>query len=275
MGRGSSMGTAPVPLLVDVLENLLVCPALFLVSRSLESHTEKMEPENRGVPSQSLCKVAGHSQRGRSPEMNPTFKVDTSDFTAKFQEYAEVNKRGIADLANAKMLQLAFEAQRETPIAKGVKQKLLRYVEQHPEVWAGFIVKRLKKKGYRKGQWNRVKFHRAALAEHKRILGIRARAEGSLRAGYIPAIKRLWPLVKDRDIASKVTIGGAKQFGKDKGTATPAVPGEAVFAEVTNSMKGIEQFGTEAMERAKMTVMQDMDVYIERKLQEEIDKFFK
>lgn len=200
--------------------------------------------------------------------MKPSAKFDNSSFSRKFQEYAALNKRDQADLANAKLLQLAFKAQELTEKADSSK---IAQVATKPW-WPKFISKQMRGRvvGNRKGA-----YHRAAKQLSRRFLASRKKGAGFLKSGYLPAIRRLLPIVKDRSLSRPNAFGGAKQYGQDKGSVMPAKPGDFVYAEISNSAKGITKKGAEAMEQAKQFVMADMDKYIARKMQERIDQHFR
>lgn len=201
--------------------------------------------------------------------------VDVPGFDRTMHEYANYSRKTDQQIVNAKMLQLSFEAQRQTAIAKGLREKLLRYVEANASIWAGFIVKKLNKKGYRRGMWKKAQFSHEARLKHKEIIGAKFRSVGFLRAGYLPAIKKLYPMVKDKSLI-KEKVSGAKQYGKDKGSVTPALASDShPFAEISNTAAGIEKLGLVPLERAAEIIKADMETYIARKHQEEINRFFK
>lgn len=207
--------------------------------------------------------------------MQPTIQLDTRVFNAVFQQYAKHNRRDWAEICNDKALDVAFRALKETPKAdvsgvKAVAQK---------DWWPKYVAKRIvSKKGVsftRKVGGVKQKLHyqgRGYTRDEARkvsagIIAARVRSLAFLKSGWLPAIQRLWTIVRR---AKKFNRGtqGAKRYGVEKGTATVAVAGDHPVAFIVNSTIGIEKHGVGPLQRAVDASAADMRVYIGRKLEE-------
>ncbi len=200
--------------------------------------------------------------------MQPTIQLDTRGLNAVLQEYQRHNRRDWADICNDKALDVAFRAIPETPKAdvSGIKA-----LPSKPW-WNKYVAKRIAGKGatYRKGK---SKIHiqgkgydrKDAQNVSKMIIAARSRSVAFLKSGWLPAIRRLLPLSKK---PRKSSTQGSKQYGVDKGSATPAHPGDNPAAFIINSAIGIEKHGVAPLQRAIDGSVADMVTYINRKLEE-------
>lgn len=202
--------------------------------------------------------------------MKPTISIDTREFNRVLHEYQRHSRKDWADIVNAKALDVSFRALAETPKADVSEIRAL----EAREWWPKYVAKRIIGGGvsFRKGKAKiNIQgrgFSRAeAKLVSKKIIAARARSVAFLKSGWLPAIRRLYPLVKDR-IKSGVRIGGARQYGVEKGSASPAAAGDNPAAIIINSTVGIEKMGVEPLQRAVDGAAADMAVYIARKMEE-------
>jgi hypothetical protein len=199
--------------------------------------------------------------------MQPTIQLDTRGFNAVLQEYQRSNRRTWPEICNAKALDVNFRALKETPKAD---KESIRALESKPW-WPRYIRKRLKGKTVdnKRNRKSSKLGHGATgsfAAEYSRkVIAARLRSVAFLKAGWLPGIRRLSMIVKDRFGAA--TIGGAKQYGVEKGAAIPAVSGDNPTATIINSAIGIDKMGVDALQRAVDGAAADMGEYIARKLE--------
>lgn len=184
--------------------------------------------------------------------MQPTLQIDPRPFNAVMQDYARLNRRTFPEIVNAKGLDFAFRALKETPKAAAAEIRAL----PSQDWWPKFIAKQLGK-GFTK---------EAAREFSRRVIGARLRAVAFVKSGWLPTIKRLWPIVKDR-LFTRGSIQSARQYGVAKGSVRPAVAGDNPTAVLENSAMGVEKVGVAAAERAMDQVKADMAEYIARKLE--------
>jgi hypothetical protein len=202
--------------------------------------------------------------------MRPTVTLDTRQADAVLREYARHNRRDWPDIVNAKSLDFAFRALAETPKANVEEIRAL----ESREWWPKYVAKRIVGGGvrFRKGK-AKINIQGKGFSEaearevSRKIIAARSRAIAFVKSGWLPAIRRLWPLVKDK-VFARGSVSGAKQYGADKGSVRPAVPGDNPAAVLVNSAQGIEKVGPAAAQRALDGVAADMAVYIARKMEE-------
>lgn len=210
--------------------------------------------------------------------MTPVLTLDVWSFNQVLRRYAELSKRDWADIVNRKALQLAFETLKETPKADAAAIREL----ESKEWWPKYIAKRItgagvtfkhKKatihiqgRGYTRAEARQVS---------RKIIAARVRSTAFFKSGWLPAIRTLLPLVRDKAKLA-VTVGGAKQVGVDKGRARPAVSGTSPAAEIINSAfpseAKLKQFGVPALQRALERVKIDTAEYILRKTMDSAKK---
>lgn len=203
--------------------------------------------------------------------MKPTIQLDTRLFNRVMQQYSEINRRTYPEIVNAKALDVSFRALKETPKADKAEIKALA----EKPWWPKYIAKRIAGKGvvaFRKGA-SKIRIQGKGFTREEakkiseKIIASRVRSIAFRKAGWLPAIRRLYPLCKDKQYA-RGTTGGARQYGVDKGSARPAVPGDNPFALIVNSAEGIDRYGgVEALQRAINGAAMDMAEYIARKLE--------
>lgn len=209
--------------------------------------------------------------------MSASFHLDTRQFNKAIVDYKFACGRDWADIINKKALQLAFEAMKETGKAD---KEAIRKLQELPW-WPKYIAKRISKTGASytrrikgktetfnvKGRYTRAE----ARAISRRIIMARVRSTAFHKSGWLPAIKRLFPLVKDR-AGLRSGQSGVKIVGVEKGSGIAAMPGASPWAMIKNSAEGITKMGKGALQRALNYVTADTMVYIARKMQERANK---
>lgn len=208
--------------------------------------------------------------------MVPSLTVDVRGFNDTLRQYASVLKtKTWPEIVNAKALQVAFAALEETPKANVAAIREL----ESKEWWPKYVAKRISKgvtlrtKGGGKFQLSGKGFTReeARKVSHQ-ILAARARSVAFIKSGWLPAIRVLYPQVRDRQFLRDAS-GGARQLGASKGRATAARPGANPEALIANSAtgdrdaggKGLQRFGAPALQRAIDRVKADTAQYVMRK----------
>lgn len=200
--------------------------------------------------------------------MQPTIQLDTRVFNQVLNEYQRLNRRTWPEIVNAKSLDVAFRALKETPKANAAD---IQALESKPW-WPKYVAKRIVGGvSFRKGK-GRVNIHGRGYSREdaklvsQKIIAARKRSVAFVKSGWLPAIKRLFPLVKDKQFA-RGSVGGARQVGAEKGSARPAVPGDNPSALIINSAIGVEKVGVGPLQRAIDGAAADMAEYIARKME--------
>lgn len=205
--------------------------------------------------------------------MRPTIQLDTTKFNQVMREYARWNKRDWADIVNAKALDVAFRALKETPKASVSEIRQL----ESKEWWPKYVAKRIAKgvsfrKGKAKLNFQGEGFTRQdARQVSKAIIAARSRSVAFVKSGWLWGIRDLWRIVKDKVFARGGT-GGVRAIGQPKGSARPAVAGDNPAALIINSAIGVEKVGVAPLQRAVDGAAVDMASYIARKMEERARK---
>jgi hypothetical protein len=206
----------------------------------------------------------------KSDIVRATVTTNAAQLSKLLVEYAKLARKDNKEVANKTALDVVFQALKET---KKASTAAIKALEQQPW-WPKYVSKRIMGKGvtFRKKS---AKIHiqgkgfseADAKEVSRKIIAARLRSVAFLKSGWIPAIKRLWPIVKDKPRANR-NEGGARQYGQEKGSARPARDGAICVAEIINSANGIEKIGPEAAQKAIDFVAADRAAYISRKMQE-------
>jgi hypothetical protein len=80
------------------------------------------------------------------------------------------------------------------------------------------------------------------------MIGGRIRSIHFLQSGWLPAIRKLEPLVRGEG-ANTVSFRGARQVGQEKGTAIPARPGMKAKAMIENRVRSEGKRANDALIR--------------------------
>lgn len=208
-----------------------------------------------------------------------TVETNIKDFNRAMQAYYAASKYEWPDILNRKGLQLAFEALNETPKAE---REAIRNLEKL-DWWPKYVANRIKAgftfskraKGVQSKVTIKGRFTKEMAREvSKKIIAGRLRSVAFLKAGWLPAIRTLFPRVRNKPFV-RMTAGGAKQYGRDKGSAVAARPTANPFAEIVNSAEGIEKIGRPALARAMAKVTADMLSYIAQRNVAVWSRFFR
>lgn len=172
------------------------------------------------------------------------FKLDTKEFNRTLAQYRKYSRRDAALIVNTKAFYIARRAAVETPKAdrnaivselrggrlKAIVMKSGRVKNVHYNLAQLIVIARRSAAG--------LPTSKSAIADNvKKLINARARSIAFIKAGWLPAIKRLEPL------AAKIGSGAARlnrsntgiQYGQAKGSAQPAREGSMVaFATITN-----------------------------------------
>ena len=183
--------------------------------------------------------------------MSASFTIDARKFDTVLRDYQRVSRKDWKDICNSKAIDVAFRALKETPKAKAAA---IKAVAKQPW-WPKLISKRMGK-GHT----------REEAAEYSRkVIASRLRSVTFLKSGWLPAVRRLWVVARDKFFAGNA--GGARQYGQAKGSVTPAVAGDNPAAIIVNSAAGIDKMGVGALQRAVDGAAADMADYIARKME--------
>ena len=229
-----------------------------------------------------------------------SFHLDMREWNATLPRYLAVSTNTLADIVNTKGFYIARGATRETYRANSDKFEAELGV-------TGYNVKQVtrgKNKGkFRKGVKIIAKYSLAEgilrsrdydkgrkqmtkvemLGRPHRLINARKRATGFIAAGWIPAIKALQPYQKGG--GGQKQDSSVKKWGPtDIGGGMPARPGWSPIVEIWNaaippkhptSRSGLSLLihATEGLQVALNNEVASMKAYIERKMQQDVDRF--
>lgn len=222
------------------------------------------------------------------------------EFQATLRRYALVSKRTIPEICNKKALFIARGALWHTKKAnkEAIRQELLALAYIQKTAASGKTRKFLKKSAsvagapiaallinWKRGQQGRAGLYGEAMKEAvKRFIGARTRTIAFIKSGWVPAIKTLSPLVKNKS-GAKPLDPQARVYGKPKGSAKPATAGlwrvaaiieNAIGAygggkEQTHHQRALDEIGEPALEQAFADETKSMQDEIEKRLREAAD----
>jgi len=194
-----------------------------------------------------------------------TFKVRDAGFARTLRRYREFSKRDPEVIVNTKAFYVARRAVLETPKTPPERIRALLAETGGYGLWR--II------NWRRGQAGKPGLWGPAMKKAVRVvLAARLRSRAFLRAGWLPAIKRLEPLAEKRGAPRADRT--VKARGADKGWATPARPGWVAKAIIANTAQsrwdkgGALKRGVAALGRAIAFEKQSMLAYIERKMKQ-------
>lgn len=175
--------------------------------------------------------------------MIPTIKIDSREWQAAARALFETSSRTCVDFTNGQALKVAIESTRQTEKANRIK------IAYELGVIGRAVEKRISTRGKNKGKtkFKLGKFEVKQDSFAERILGSRfqktgewgvrgdtmderahnlivgrQRAASFIASGWIAARNALWSIVKNKPAGTK-SLGGAKQYGRPKGWARPAI----------------------------------------------------
>ena len=215
-------------------------------------------------------------------------RVDTKAFDKAMAEYMQFTKKSVAEVINAKCFFIARNAvlfTEKTPPTK-IDSELNAVSKEYPPAPLSVVIinSRQKKKG-EKGLTGR-KMGRAV----KKMIAARRKAINFLRSGWLPAIRILETAMKRGDIKfakryAPKNDSSVKQYGQDKGSAIWAKSNlERTFAQIENAVRGenkhsgtmsgrVHSILTSGLDKAVKAEIASIKIYVERKLNPEINKF--
>lgn len=116
----------------------------------------------------------------------------------------------------------------------------------------------------------------AFAADVARLIASRTRSVAFLKSGWIPAIQFIGAVVTNKGKAAPMDRE-ARVYGQYKGSGYPAVMGDIMTAQITNSAgtetdsgtKALHKFGAPALDAAFYDEALNMQAYVEKKLAEQ------
>jgi hypothetical protein len=203
--------------------------------------------------------------------------LDTRQFEKKMNEYLQYTKRGVSEALNQKAYFIARNAVGTTKAAtkEEIESDLRAASKKYPRApSAAILVNRERGMKGLPGLCG-AKMIRAV----ERFIRKRQAHRNFLRSGWIPAIKKLEPLVEQKrgpSLASTVSSGrsalgpGKAYYGGVSPAKVSISPVVAIWNSIntkTNLAK-VKNFLIEGLRKAIDMEIASMDVYIERKLKE-------
>lgn len=193
------------------------------------------------------------------------FQIDSREFDRTLRRYVEFSKRDFPTICNTKAFFIARRAVIETP--KAQKSDINRLISRTGAVILGKIInKRRGEKGLRGLTGEAMR--QAQLV----VIAARKRSVAFLKSGWLPAIRILEPLSEKRG-APRRPGRDVVEYGKKKGSATPARPGFKIYSQIVNAAdakhdkKGaLLTYGLPALQKAFNFETLSMKEYIERKM---------
>jgi hypothetical protein len=201
--------------------------------------------------------------------------INLTDFNralSQFMAYTKKDATQVVNEINYKVVTSAIYATFKTN-----KERIKNDLEQPSRMYKGLtvgeaIVVNGEQKKHNK-RFTRPKLNSAV----KRMIGARTRAIGSLRAPWVPSVRKLAPVVKKKFSAGL----GRLQKGRDKGGAAPARNNESGYKAVSSSWNDFNAGGDPVAQNHMRRGLQqaiddktaDLMVYVRRKVQENIDRF--
>jgi hypothetical protein len=206
-------------------------------------------------------------------------KIDISamnKFNNTFKEYVKWSKKQPAEIINTKMFYVGRNAVNMTKTAdKGkIRNELMADAKQYPGVpLEAILINRDLGRKCKKGLFG----EKMAKAVEKGLNKAVSRTN-FLRAGWLPGIKKLDFMLKRGDITfikryAPKQITGVKQYGQDKGFATPAKEMTTkCWGEIYNCVgqgkqasKTVQKILQEGLNLALIAEMKSMQAYITKK----------
>ena len=213
--------------------------------------------------------------------------LDTRNFDKALNEYQKFCKKAPAEIANAKCWFIARNATATTDATtrEKITSELMAPSKAVPEVPLAQILVQKQNKAA-----GGVPLSGSALKQAiKKFINKRISSIHFLRSGWLPAVRLLTQAVQRGDISFSKAFApklnsSVKQKGKDKGSARYARPNvDKTYAEIENAIQGgnkehgsnseIHERLEEGLQKAIDKEVSSMQQYIERKYNEQIEKF--
>lgn len=242
--------------------------------------------------------------------MVPTIKVDTTNFERTLAEYMMYSRRTLVEAINEKAFFIARHAVHQTKKAserdirtlfgqsiqlrpkqrgsgwmRGKKSQTSTFNTKGDRVDAPlFPVIINKRRGKGRGLYGK-----AMQVAAQRAFNARIRSIAFIRSGWLPAIRHLEQFSKYKRGAPPVGGGDAREYGKPKGGAEEAKPGDVVAARIWNDVgsqasrsknvdmqkriAAVVQWGSRGLNAAFALEVSSMNDYLERKMKVDADRF--
>lgn len=208
--------------------------------------------------------------------LNPT---TVADFRATLKQYVRVSKRTLPEICNSKAFYIALRAIIETPkanklaIGKGLSRLIYdfsgdrrsfktakrfgRFGQEYEVPIAALLVNKLR------GERNLPGLYGPAMKKAiTQLIAVRQRSVAFLKSGWIPAVKKLAIVVKNKSGAPPLERD-VKVIGRPKGRAIPARDGMVVTALIENAIgsEGANRGKTDAMVKYAMPALERSIAY--------------
>ena len=231
------------------------------------------------------------------------FTVDDREFQRTLRAYARQSRRDAADIVNRKALFVSLRAIKETPkadklaigkelsalifdfkqTAKGYIRKLKtatrfgRFGQTHEVPIVALLINAQRGRQGKKGLYGD-----AMKQAVQKFISARQRTVAFLRSGWLPAVKVLSPLVRNKSGAPKVDSetmhrrpGAGGAIAASEGWRVKATIHNAIAAggkDAQHHAQGVERYGVPALQRALKLEEQDMRQFMEDKARESARK---
>lgn len=191
-------------------------------------------------------------------------EINTSRFDAVFRKYMELTSKSLQDAINNKLFDITLHAGRETGKAdpKTIRSTLKAVSSQYPNRTVAQMI--VIAKARRAGQ-----SIKDLESEANDLIRRRVKSVGFAKAGWIPGLKTLLPLV----FKSSARVG-ANMYGVPKGGAQPVKhhTGNTWHSETWNDVRGnppapkIEDLKEKGAQAGIDWAVKDMVTYIEKNI---------
>ena len=203
--------------------------------------------------------------------MQLTLKVDTSQLNSKLKEYMNYSRRSLSEAVNQHAYYIARNAVNSTRAAtkEEIKRDLEAASNKYPSVPLAAILVNKKRREDGKPGLSGTKM----TTEIERFIRKAQASRNFLRAGWIPAVKKLEGMVKQR--GGPKMVSGVKIKGVAKGGAKPAISSSYLnrfVCKIWNSVFGgkkanprVTRYLEEGAQIAINLEIASMQKYIEKK----------
>lgn len=228
--------------------------------------------------------------------MNPTIDIDVRQWQQAARELQATSKRSLPDFLNGQALAVAVRAlkltkqasradietelgQIATEVRTSNRGRNAGKVRRGTRVLRDdSLAERILLAHFRDtGEW--LAKGRSIMDRARALIGKRVRSISFVRSGWIPAVRKLTGIVRQKPAKAGGGIAGAKQFGRDKGTARPAIWKFGIMhAEIENSIPGhargkaVDKVATDGLRVALQESARDMIETLAKRLKKDMAK---
>lgn len=213
--------------------------------------------------------------RNAANSIDLNVSVDTSNYDRAIQQYMRNTRKSAIEVVNQKAYWIGLNAIRET--YKANKTTIKNDLEKPADKMRGLTVAEAIIVDRRYKNHEKPLTRGELRKEARALINKRIRAIGFLKSGWIPAVKRLAPLVN-----KKVSVGMHNvKKGKDKGGAKPAVESmftNVVVASIWNDIQAdnnprAQAYMRQGLQRGLDMEAKSMLAYVESKMRKNAEKF--